>query len=338
MRWRVLPLLALVGASVFAADRLRLVREEAPTSLVRAVFAQGRTWLLDDDGRLSSVAPGERSRRIETLPEPVHALCVSEGSPLIVTGPRDSPQRLSVRRLHGAEWPIESMVRLDHEALVALACAPDSATLVMTTHLFDVASRPGVRKLREPFDRVGGPGGVVSAAHATRDAVFIGVNRGEWGGGLYRIDRGTGQVAQVSKAGSEPVNAIVDDPWKPGCLVVAVGLMHFMPDGRLLEVCGDAVETLYTAKVPIERAASGTFLADEAFFGLVVDQGGVLAVADSGLYRIDASRHASVVALPAFHDVDGVRVNFDLPGQVLVLTSANQRHSISGMTPMLVPR
>lgn len=335
MRWAVLSWLVLTCAAASAAGSLQPVRPDEPAAVIRAVFAQGRTWLLTDDGRLSSVAQGERSRRIETVPEPVHELCVLQGGPLIVTGPRESPERLSMRRLDGAAWTIEAMVSIDHEALVALACTPDGATLVTTMHLFELVGRQGLRKLRNRLDLANG---VVSAVHATRDAVFVGVNRGEWGGGLYRIDRGTGQVAPVAKAGGESVNAIVDDPWKPGCLVVAQGLMHFMPDGRLLEVCGDAVDTLYTAKIPLKDAKGGTFMADEAFFGLAVDQGGVLAVADSGMYRLDALRHASVVALPAFQDLDGISLSFELPGQILVLTSVNQRHSISGMTPMLVQR
>jgi len=39
-----------------------------------------------------------------------------------------------------------------------------------------------------------------------------------------------------------------------------------------------------------------------------------------------------------FKVIDGIRVNFDSPDFVLVLTQVNQRRSVGGAVPMLVPR
>ncbi|XUM23475.1 hypothetical protein ACRAVF_09170 [Bradyrhizobium oligotrophicum S58] len=44
------------------------------------------------------------------------------------------------------------------------------------------------------------------------------------------------------------------------------------------------------------------------------------------------------IPLPHFKEIGGVAVRFDVPGLVLVLTAANRRFSVSGSTPMLVPR
>jgi hypothetical protein len=57
-----------------------------------------------------------------------------------------------------------------------------------------------------------------------------------------------------------------------------------------------------------------------------------------GIHRIAADGTADVMPLPQFKDVGGIRISFDLRRFVLVLTRINQRRSISGAVPLLVPR
>jgi hypothetical protein len=66
--------------------------------------------------------------------------------------------------------------------------------------------------------------------------------------------------------------------------------------------------------------------------------GKVLAVGLDGLYRLSEDGAALFTPLPKFENVGNIRVSFALPGVVLLLTEANERHSISGSVPMLVPR
>jgi hypothetical protein len=74
-----------------------------------------------------------------------------------------------------------------------------------------------------------------------------------------------------------------------------------------------------------------------AFFGVARVGDVVLAVGTDGLYRVSA-QSAEHEPLPAFKDFGGMRMSFDVPGVVLVLTGVNSRKSLSGSTPLLVPR
>jgi hypothetical protein len=73
----------------------------------------------------------------------------------------------------------------------------------------------------------------------------------------------------------DPVHAIVTEPWKPSCVVAAIGLIHIEPHGRLVEVCGDRVRRLLFRPYG-ERSTRGIGLTsgiDEprstvAFFGI----------------------------------------------------------------------
>jgi hypothetical protein len=121
-----------------------------------------------------------------------------------------------------------------------------------------------------------------------------------------------------------------------------VGLVHFRPHGRVVEVCGDQVQRLYYKPYGDIRSA-GRSKDDEpfstvAFFGLTREGDTVWAVGIDGIYSIGPGGTAYFVPLPHFKDIGGISVSFDLPHFVLVLTNVNQRRSISGAVPLLVPR
>jgi hypothetical protein len=56
------------------------------------------------------------------------------------------------------------------------------------------------------------------------------------------------------------------------------------------------------------------------------------------MYRLSRDGTARSQPLPKFQNIGGVGVSFVLPGMVLVLTTVNQRRSISGDLPMLIAR
>jgi hypothetical protein len=125
--------------------------------------------------------------------------------------------------------------------------------------------------------------------------------------------------------------------------VIAVGLVHFLAHGRIDEVCGDRVREIYSKAYPVKGLPPPPTRGDKpaatvAFFGLVLVDGKVLAVGLDGLYRLSEDGAALLTPLPKFENVGNIRVSFALPDVVLRLTETNERLSISGSVPMLLPR
>ena len=177
-------------------------------------------------------------------------------------------------------------------------------------------------------------------AHAEGSTLLVGFNRGEWCGGLVRVELSTGRAETVelptlAERAACNVNGLVASPGKPGCFMAAVGVVHLRADGRLVEVCPSEVTIRlsrpYTSGAPALHD-SGTV----AFFGLARAGETLIASGHDGLYRV-TGEDVERLDYPAFEDVGGVRVSFDVPGFALVLTSINQRHSLSGAVPLLVP-
>ena len=99
-------------------------REQGRVAAIsRALFADGRLWLLHDDGSLVSLSPDEGEARPAALPGKVVAICKQAGRLLgLVQG--QGRWRLQARTARG--WEPVASIPTHGEAFVALACADEA--------------------------------------------------------------------------------------------------------------------------------------------------------------------------------------------------------------------
>src|SRR5438093_213867 len=110
----------LVGSAAEAREPRRVGQQDF---LTRAIFADGRLWLLSDAGELSTITEGKDTRVEEKLAEPVHDLCLRDGRPFVVTCSSKACASWTLRRWDGRSWSVDSRVkRLRSEEMVALSC------------------------------------------------------------------------------------------------------------------------------------------------------------------------------------------------------------------------
>jgi hypothetical protein len=343
-----LVLLSIVFATVAPSFANEPKRSDQQSFLTRAVFADGRLWVLSDAGELSSIGDRQDARVAEPLTQPVLELCVRNGQPAVIAG-ADDANRWTLLVRSGATWVVAAQIESGGDRLLAMDCAGNQVTLLTTRRLIDVDN-----KGQRAISLAGELGsGLVSSIYRTPQQFFVGLNAGEWGGGLRRIDRRSGVVTVIERNSSgdlcggplntdcDPVTGIVAAPGKSDCIVAAIGLVHFIPRGRVVEVCGDQVRPLYFkpyGENPPGKNPRDQPLSTVAFFSLALKDGTLWAMGIDGVYAITAAGNARVVPLPQFKEVGGIRVSFDMPDFVLVLTNVNQRRSISGAVPLLVPR
>jgi len=325
--------------------------EKPVKAISRVVFAEDRLWLLQDDGRLASLDPNEGEPQPERVPGKVLDICKSAGRLTALVG--DGAGRWALQQRSGEDWTPQASVRSKGDTLIAVACRDDSdqVTLVTNRRLVELTGGKSQsinlkRPLEEPFG--------VGTALATDDAVWLGLNAGEWGGGLRRVALKNGSVEAASKDGSgdfcggplnmacDPVNGIVPSPWKAGCLVVAVGMVHFISHGRIVQVCDNEVSRIYFKALdpqpPYGKVQDGEPSSTIAFFGLARTGNTVWALGIDGLYRFDRPQEPQFRTLPRFEKRGGYWVSFEIPGIALVLTDINQRRSMSGSVPIMAVR
>jgi hypothetical protein len=320
--------------------------------LTRAVFVDNELWVLSDAGQLTRIKAGSNRPTTERLPEPARDLCLIDRRPAILTCRAKRCDTWTLQRHTGSTWAVAAILSRADEQLLGLVCDGPQPLILTTRRLIAIdASKPDSVVLSEPIALRG-----VVSLHAGANAVFLGVNHGEFGGGLRQIDRATGQVRRVEHNSTgelcggplntecDPVTGVAGWPGRPECVVAAIGLVHFRPRGRLVEVCGEHVRRLYVKPYGDQPGTQGPNgksdepAASVAFFGVVRDGDTLWTAGIDGIYRVDRSGVHTVASLPRFEKVGPFRVSFAVPGLALVLTDVNQRSSISGAVPMLVPR
>ena len=357
----VLLTLAISFAPMSAA--MEPPRADQKAFLSRAVFVDGRLWLLTDAGELSSIAVGVERRMDEAQAEPVNDICVHRGKLLAVTCAREECEKGSLRQLDHGSWTVRSTFPAENDRVLALGCANTDVTVLTDRRLINLNGDVYRSvKLAERLDVAS-----IAAVHDMPEVVYVGFNSGEWGGGLRRISRRTGKITTIESNASggvcggplntdcDPVNSIVTSPWNNRCVAAAIGLVHFLPHGRIVEVCGTKVRRLYFNAYEMQgiddRQSTDRYepfdlaelFRDEpdsttAFYGLLPQRNSLWAIGIDGLYKIGKDGSADITSMPEFKEIGGVYVNFDLSEVILVLTQVNQRRSLSGAVPLLVPR
>ena len=351
---RTLPILALalIAFSPVKAAALEPVRPGQEGAIIRAVFVDKTLWTLSDAGEIFRISEAKHELVKVSTEDPALDLWIKDGVPAIVTSPRGDDAPLTIRRWTGEEFRALAGISTKQERLLGVSSSGEPATILTTRRVMEVVGNT-IRPRDVDWPRIRPILGVASIL-ARKDDVLLGINSGEWGGGLARVDRRTGRVSYIESrtrdlcggalnGDCDPVNGIVPSPWNKDCVVIAIGLVHFLAHGRIDEVCGERVRELYSKAyyvkgLPLPATQGDKPAATVAFFGLASVRGQVLAVGLDGLYRLSEDGAALLTPLPEFEKVGNIRVSFALQDVVLLLTEVNERRSISGSVPMLVPR
>jgi hypothetical protein len=369
-------LLALAAlAALLLASPVAAARADQDDFIKRAVFSDGVLWLLTDDGRLSTIRPGEGERLTQTAPGKVTDICLWAGgnlTALVFIGGRTNAWKVYGYTGHGFWGDVlngKSGRLKPDENLRGLACRTDSRmAAVLTTHrlgrlTLDETGMVGMHFIDLKARLGWHERGPITATYVGEDATLVGFNAGEWGGGLYRIDNATGELkdAQIlspaqqkainSARAPEPddgaadkdeiflgnINGIEPESGNPGCFIIAQGVVHFGSSGRLAELCNGKARTFYS-KV-FKDSDNAVVQGDQtiAFFSLARVGEDLWAAGIDGLYRFKRDGGVDFRPMPKFHKVGGVWVNFDDPHLALVITEINERTSVSNGAPLLVP-
>ncbi len=357
-----LGLLASLAVAGDTATRTRKV-PQAEVPVTQAVFAEGRLWLRDDKGRLFSLAKDEADARPEIGEGEVAGLCVSGGRPTVIFRASTTATDWQIRQATDAGWQTVATFEMEHQNLDAFGC--DATRIVAITdypmaqpwYYFTVIKDGQVDSRR--INGAVHPGDITTLVDG--DYMYLGMDAGEWGGGLQRFDLTTGLLEAIDKLDSNdpcggplyyecnPVTAISAVPGRPGCVAIALGLQHMGWDhGSVLAVCGRDVSRLYqrVARVDPPGSPEGQPMTQMIpFYALSANGNGpgneLIAMGTDGVYSIDpASGAGTRRGLPGFRRYGSFTVSFALPGFVLV--EGREEHGFSRLdepaNTLVVPR
>jgi hypothetical protein len=347
----------LIGAAM-AGDGAKSVDPDIGDRIATAVAFDGQLWLVGGTRRAPQPDWALVSYNLTTG---ARERAYSNG----VAGLLPSGGRLWVlRRTTGDTYALEERVGNGFTERAKFRASKQNPPITLAA----IAGRPAVLQIRSlriwdgqnwieqrltPDQDAAPLWGLASAAGPSDgSALYIGFNRGEWGGGMVRLDIKTGQIDAIESnapaasgfAGSgkllnsalDPVNAIIADPNRPSCVLAAIGLVHFESAGRILRVCGSEVSLVFE-KLHHYQYGDRDMSASEAFFGLYPSGDGYWAISNGGIYKFGKTDVPDLIALPKLETWNGLHLSRAVPGLIVMTTDVNWAMSLSGYTPIIVP-
>lgn len=148
-------------------------RKGQEASLTRAVFADGRLWMLSDAGALYSISEAAPKQREERLGEPVLDLCVSNGHPAALSCTTKDCKNWSLLVHDADRWTAKASVKADGDSVVSLNCTSEELLVVTANRVVDMRDSVRSVKLSEPLRRA-----LVTSVYVGIDTVFVGLNAG----------------------------------------------------------------------------------------------------------------------------------------------------------------
>lgn len=326
-------------AAPFSPDSLRRIR--------KVLVSPGLLWLLDLDGILYRLNLSTRRLAQDTGLGRVADLALSSnGDPAALTVRGKQTLILTYR----SDWQeAATLPTLPGDTVLALGFL-GSRPAVLTTAAVFVELTGGNWRRRALASTTGLGSLQPSVAWATDGSLYVGVNRGEWGGGLWRVSLATGQVMGIVRRTKgkpftgpldpdlDPVTAVIRDPTDGRCIVGAVGLLHMgLQSGRVVRVCGDSVSVVFREPCPMPPGTPPAVasICSVAVFGLAEAKNGFWAVTPYGVVRFDQLTVAERHQMPNLDDAGGVLLARDIPGILLIGTDVNWTASVSGLTPLI---
>ncbi len=175
-----------------------------------------------------------------------------------------------------------------------------------------------------------GPHGHLSAANGR--SLYVGYDRGEWGGGLRRVDLQSGAISFVTGEVEKPCEGVLDpacapivglfpDRQSPGCLIVGSGISHLGSSrGNVYRVCDSAVEVIFSTPTPAvgDRWMMGP--QPWPLDGLFEVSNGWVGTSRDRYFRSYGTR-VEERPMPKFRDWAGLQISDEADG-VLFLVSA----------------
>jgi hypothetical protein len=330
-------------------------RVEVNQRIKKVLFASGRLWILALDGTLTTIDL-KRGEPEVVAPEKLvlDIYRSSSGDLYILSAASETSTVMHIWQQAPTSWTDEAEIRrATNDAVLGLK-EYRNRLLVLTQH--KIYLRDDNAQWRTVTIKPG-LGGAYQTPFAATDSgyIYLGLNHGEFGGGLLQVSIDSGQVRKLEKrdkpdlcAGPlnsecDPVTGVIRDPADPSCVIASIGLRHFMESGRLIRVCNESVSVVFSksfreiaAEDKVESADKVSLdHATEAIFDLVPGEKDYWAVTGRGVYRFTPGEAPTFHAMPKLRTLAGITLSDDITNVIVVSTDINWAASLSGYTPLL---
>ena len=176
---------------------------------------------------------------------------------------------------------------------------------------------------------------MVVAAPRAGGSLYWGFERGEFGGGLERIDLATGAVVNIDLPQPNVSDAIAD-PRHPECVVIATGLVHMGGSrGQVLRVCGDRTHSIFEKE---QARSNPKYPLSEPFYDVAPGADGAFwAATPEHVYRFASERPEEFAIPKVLEQLGGIPLTRKIPEVIVLATGVHRIFPRGGRAPLVIP-
>lgn len=320
-------------------------------SIVSADMQDQTLLLLRDDGRMEAWVEGTiRDNPFET-PGLVSSFCRARDGIYLATGDKNN-KTVTLWRGQPDAWSLVMTLKLnDKNRFLALDCS-GAEPLVLTTkslHFLHSGKTNAVHP-NEPWPR----GFAKTLQHG--GYLYVGVDKGEWGGGMKRFPLAGGAVQPID--GSDPnelcggllntkcdsVTGIAIDPARVDCILATIGLEHMLASGSVVRICDKSISLAYAKPFTVDLGWEFDAenwrepISSVPFYSVTSNGSSAWVVGSDGIYECTDAVVPNFTSFPHNYRFPPSGMDWSNPNFVLISTDMNQRHSLNSGSLIIVPR
>jgi hypothetical protein len=318
----------------------------------KVLFDSDRLWILALDGTLTTLDLKLGTKEVVAPDKLVFDIYRGSAKQLYLLGGASLDSRqLHVWQKTATSWTTLAEIQRDgRDAVLGLKEYRDGL-LVLTQRKIYLQDRAGSARTVQIKKAL--PAAYQTPFAVTDDGyIYLGINQGEWGGGLIQVSIDSGEVkgreqkdkpdpcAGPLNPDCDPVTGVIRDPADSSCVIASIGLRHFMEQGRLIRVCKESVSVVFSKSYAEEdktKSADQQFEehSTEAIFDLVPGENDYWAVTGRRVYHFTPGSEPTFHAIPKLRTLSGINLNDEITNIIVVSTDINWAKSLSGYTPLI---
>lgn len=340
---------------ISGAQKTGPTQAQANQRIKKVFFDSDRLWILALDGSLMTLDLRGGSTEVVAPDKYVFDIYRNSAKQLyLLAGASIDSPAMRVWQKTGSSWNAGSELQRDRRDAVLGLKEYRNGLLVLTQHniyLQDESAKWNTVPVKSDL------GGAYQTPFAVTENgyIYLGINLGEFGGGLLQVSIATGRVKRLVKkdkpdlcAGPlnpecDPVTGVIKDPANPSCVIASIGLRHFDESGRLIRVCNESISVVFSKSYKEiyseEKAKTSDEKSDEysteAIFDLVLGEKDYWAVTGRGVYHFIPGTGPTFHAMPKLRTLSGLNLSDEIPNIIVISTNINWSHSLSGYTPLI---
>jgi hypothetical protein len=326
-------------------------KNKKQSSFIQATYLNHTLFTLDDEGKMQAWQEGAKEGAAITAPQDIRNFCAI-GDKLFLIAANQKSKSITLWSGMPTAWTRVTQFQQSKKSYFrALDCSGKEPLLLRSDAIqFPLSGRTIAINSKQEV-----PGGFATTLQYN-GYLYVGLNAGEWGGGLQRYPLTGGAVQAIDGSDSEelcggilntscdPVTGLAPDPKQPDCILATIGLVHFRPRGSIARICGGKPAIAYAKPYTLETGwrfdpeKIEKSFSSVAFYSLNSSKRSTWAIGSDGIYNFGDDAVPAFKPFPRVYRLPSNGIDWSNPEFVLLITNKNQRHSISGNSLIMVPR